>query len=70
MGDELVELLEGAGVEERVDALARRELALFLLTAKAIFAEAPSNGAKPTNHECDGAPATSAVPVFPAMRSG
>ena len=27
-------------------------------------------GAKPMNHECDGAPVTSAVPVFPAMGTG
>ena len=40
------------------------------ITATAIFFFAAPNGAKPTNHACDGRPATSAVPVFPAMRHG
>ncbi len=37
-------------------------------TAKAMRGD--SAGAKPTNHECDGAPWTSAVPVFPAIATG
>jgi hypothetical protein len=40
MGDELVELFEGAFVEEQFDALAGGELALFMLAIAAFFAAA------------------------------
>jgi hypothetical protein len=39
--DELVEFLEGAGVEQQVDPLAGRELAGRVLTRAAIVAAAP-----------------------------
>ena len=38
MGDELVDLLKGARIEEHVDPLARRELAGFVLASKAVVA--------------------------------
>jgi hypothetical protein len=40
MGDELVEFLEGAFVEEQFDALAGGELAFFVLAVAAVFATA------------------------------
>src|SRR5579884_411909 len=40
MDDQLVELLERAGVEEQLDALARGELAFLVLTLDARFAAA------------------------------
>ena len=40
MGDELVELLEGAGVEQQLDALARRQLAGLALPAQPLLAAA------------------------------
>jgi hypothetical protein len=44
MGDELVRLLERAGIEEQIDALARRELAGLVLPAQPVLA-APTLGA-------------------------
>ena len=44
--------------------------AFSTITAKAMRRVAGPAGANPTNHECDAAPATSAVPVLPAMRDG
>ena len=40
MRDELVDLLERAGVEQQVDALARRQLAGLVLAAQALLAAA------------------------------
>ena len=40
------------------------------MTANAIRFDTDAYGAKPTNHECDGAPSISAVPVLPATSSG
>ena len=40
MGDELVDLLEGAGVEQQIDALARRQLAGVVLAAQAVLSAA------------------------------
>jgi len=40
MRDELVELLERPGVEEQVDALARRELAGLVLASQTVRAAA------------------------------
>ena len=40
MGDERVDLVEGAGIEQQRDALARGELAGLVLTAKPILAAA------------------------------
>ena len=40
MGDELVDLVEGARIEEQVDALARRELPGVVLPFQAIIAAA------------------------------
>ena len=40
MRDELVDLLEGAGIEQQVDALARRQLAGLVLPAEALLAAA------------------------------
>ena len=44
VGDELVDFLERAGVEQQVDALARRKLARLALAAKPFFT-APELGA-------------------------
>jgi hypothetical protein len=38
--DELVDLFEGAGIEQEVDALARRQLAGFALATKTFFSAA------------------------------
>ena len=38
MGDQLVGLLEGALVEQKLDALARRHFALLMLASAALFA--------------------------------
>jgi hypothetical protein len=40
VGDELVGLVEGAGIQQQVDALARRQLAGVVLPAKTLFAAA------------------------------
>ena len=40
VGDELVGLFEGAFVEQELDALARRQLALLVLARAALFAAA------------------------------
>ena len=40
MGHELVELFERSGIEQQVDALARRQLACLVLALEAIFSAA------------------------------
>jgi hypothetical protein len=44
MGDELVDLLERPGIEQQIDALARGQLAGFMLPAETIVAT-PQRGA-------------------------
>ena len=40
MGDELVDFLEGAGIEQQLDPLARRQLAGLVLALEALLAAA------------------------------
>jgi hypothetical protein len=40
VGDELVELLERTGIEQQIDALARRQLARLVLAAQPLLAAA------------------------------
>ena len=69
MRDELVELFEGAGVEQEVDALARRQLARVVLPAQPILAAAKFGAALEVGEDVAGVQAFTACDFSQSLRN-
>ena len=68
--DQAIDLLEGAGVEEQVEALARGELALLVLTLDLVLATAEPVGGQPSLQSLEHFPAHRvASPAVSALTS-